>query len=44
MKFVGYYRLPPAYGGTRWIRYYNDALLVDTYSGEVIDVIYDIFW
>jgi hypothetical protein len=40
----GYYRLPPAYGGTRWIRYYNDALLVDTYSGEVIDVIYDFFW
>ena len=40
----GYYRLPPAYGGTRWIRYYNDALLVDTYSGEVIDVINDFFW
>src|SRR3546814_363794 len=40
----GYYRLPPAYGGTRWIRYYDDALLVDTYSGEVIDVIYDFFW
>ncbi|MDO9367833.1 MAG: RcnB family protein [Sphingopyxis sp.] len=40
----GYYRLPPAYGDTRWIRYYNDALLVDTYSGEVIDVINDFFW
>ena len=39
-----YYRLPPAYGGYRWVRYYNDALLVDIYSGEVIDVEYDIFW
>ncbi|WP_409574764.1 RcnB family protein [Sphingopyxis sp. PET50] len=33
-----------AYGGYRWVRYYNDALLVDTYSGEVVDVIYDFFW
>ncbi|MGN6498303.1 MAG: RcnB family protein [Tsuneonella sp.] len=40
----GYYRLPPAYGGLRWVRYYDDALLVDTYSGEVVDVIYDFFW
>jgi hypothetical protein len=40
----GYYRLPPAYGGYRWVRYYNDALLVDTYNGEVVDVIYDFFW
>lgn len=38
------YRLPPAYGPYRWIRYYDDALLVDTYSGEVVDVIYDFFW
>jgi hypothetical protein len=38
------YRLPPAYAGTRWIRYYNDALLVDTWTGEVFDVIYDFFW
>jgi hypothetical protein len=38
-----YYRLPPADGPYRWIRYYGDALLVDTYSGEVIDVIYDFF-
>lgn len=38
------YRLPPAYPGTRWIRYYNDVLLIDVYSGEVIDVIYDFFW
>ncbi len=38
------YRLPPAYGPYRWVRYYDDALLVDIYSGEVVDVIYDFFW
>ena len=38
------YRLPHAYPGTRWVRYYDDVLLVDTYTGEVIDVIYDFFW
>jgi hypothetical protein len=39
-----YYRLPPAEPGTRWVRYYNDVVLVDVYSGEVVDVIYDFFW
>ena len=39
-----YYRLPPAYGQYRWVRYYNDALLVDIRTGEVVDVEYDIFW
>ena len=38
------YRLPPAYAGTRWVRYYDDVLLVDMYTGEVVDVIYDFFW
>ncbi|KQN26359.1 hypothetical protein ASE86_09575 [Sphingomonas sp. Leaf33] len=38
------YRLPPAYGPYRWVRYYNDAMLVDIDSGQVVDVIYDIFW
>ncbi len=38
------YRLPPADGPYRWVRYYDDALLVDLYSGEVVDVIYDIFY
>jgi Ni/Co efflux regulator RcnB len=38
------YRLPYAPPGTRWIRYYNDALLVDTFTGEVVDVIRDFFW
>lgn len=39
-----YYRLPEVDGPYRWVRYYNDALLVDIYSGEVIDVIHDMFW
>ena len=38
------YRLPHAYPGTRWVRYYDDVLLVDLYTGEVIDVIHDFFW
>jgi len=38
------YRLPEAYGPYRWVRYYDDALLVDIYSGEVVDVINDFFW
>lgn len=38
------YRLPAAYGPYRWIRYYNDAVLVDVDSGEVVDSVYDLFW
>lgn len=38
------YRLPDVYGPYRWVRYYDDALLVNIYSGEVVDVIYDFFW
>ena len=38
------YRLPYAPFPYRWVRYYNDALLVDTYTGQVVDVIYDFFW
>jgi Ni/Co efflux regulator RcnB len=38
------YRLPAAPYGTQWVRYYDDVLLIDVYSGEVIDVIYDFFW
>jgi hypothetical protein len=38
------YRLPDAYGPYRWVRYYDDALLVDIYSGEVVDVINNFFW
>lgn len=39
-----YYRLPDAYGPYRWVRYYDDAVLVNIYTGEVEDVIYDFFW
>ena len=38
------YRLPEVYGPYRWVRYYEDVLLVNTYTGEVVDVIYDFFW
>ncbi len=38
------YRLPAVYGPYRWVRYYDDVLLVDIYSGEVVDVIHDFFW
>lgn len=38
------YRLPPADWPYRWVRYYDDALLVDTRSGVVVDVIPGIFW
>ena len=38
------YRLPAAPYGTQWVRYYNDVLLVDIYTGEVVDVIHDFFW
>jgi len=40
----GYYRLPPVYGPYRWVRYYNDALLIDIRYGTVVDTVYDIFW
>ncbi|MET0250682.1 MAG: RcnB family protein [Novosphingobium sp.] len=38
------YRLPAVDGSYRWVRYYDDVLLIDTYSGEVVDVVYDFFW
>jgi len=38
------YRLPYAPPGYRWIRYYDDLLLVDMWDGQVVDVVYDFFW
>lgn len=38
------YHLPPAWAPYHWVRYYDDALLVDTYTGQVVDVLYDFFW
>ena len=39
-----YYRLPQAYGPYRWVRYWDDALLIDLRTGRVVDVVYGIFW
>lgn len=38
------YRLPPAHGAQRWIRYGNDVLLVNTRNGRVLRVIPGFFW
>lgn len=38
------YRLPEAYGPYRWVRYFDDAMLVDIRTGRVVDVVYDIFY
>jgi hypothetical protein len=38
------YRLPPVDWPLRWVRYYDDALLVDVTTGEVLDVIPNFFW
>ena len=38
------YRLPDVWGPYRWVRYYDDVLLVDVYTGQVVDVIHDFFW
>ncbi len=39
-----FYHLPPVWGPYRWVRYYNDCLLVDVDTGQVVDVIYNVFW
>ena len=38
------YRLPYAPMGYVWVRYWNDAMLVDTWTGTVVDVIPGFFW
>lgn len=38
------YDLPYAPWPYEWVRYYDDALLVNVYTGEVADVIHDFFW
>lgn len=38
------YRLPPAYGPYRWVRYFDDVALVDLRTGEIVDIIYSFFW
>ena len=41
---AGMYGLPYPPPGAAWVRYYNDAILIDTYTGTVIDVIPGFFW
>jgi Ni/Co efflux regulator RcnB len=36
--------LPPPPPGARWVRYGSDALLIDDYTGEIIQVVYGIFY
>ncbi|HEU0066242.1 MAG TPA: RcnB family protein [Sphingomonas sp.] len=38
------YRLPGVRGGQRWVRHYDDVLLVDTRRGVVLDVMRGFFW
>lgn len=38
------YRLPPVRGAQRWVRHYNDVILVDTRRGIVLDVIRGFYW
>lgn len=38
------YRLPPVRGAYRWVRHYDDVLLVDMRRGMVVDVMRGFFW
>lgn len=38
------YRLPPAGYNQRWVRHYDDVLLVDVRRGYVVRVIRNFFW
>ncbi len=38
------YRLPPAGFNQRWVRHYDDVLLVDVRRGHVVRVIRNFFW
>jgi Ni/Co efflux regulator RcnB len=40
----GQYRLPPAAYGSRWVRHYDDVLLVNVGTGRVLQVINGFFW
>ncbi|MFT3965582.1 MAG: RcnB family protein [Sphingobium sp.] len=40
----GRYRLPPATGTNRWVRHYDDALLVNVRTGRVVQVINGFYW
>ncbi|CUS43688.1 MAG: RcnB family protein [Pseudomonadota bacterium] len=38
------YRLPQVGYNQRWVRHYNDVLLIDTRRGVVVDVIRNFYW
>lgn len=38
------YRLPQPPGNARWVRHYDDVVLVNLRSGRVLDVIHGFFW
>lgn len=38
------YRLPPARGNMRWVRHYDDVLLVNVRTGRVVEVHRNFFW
>ena len=40
----GRYRLPRPGYNQRWVRHYNDVLLIDTRRGYVVDVIRNFYW
>ena len=40
----GYYRLPPAFPGTRWVRVGVDALLIDLRAGVVVRAVRGLYW
>lgn len=40
----GRYRLPAASGPLRWVRHYDDALLVNVRTGRVVRVINGFYW
>lgn len=40
----GYYSLPQVGWPYQWVRYYNDALLIDVRDGRVVDAIQSFFW
>lgn len=40
----GRYRLPAAVGPNRWVRHYDDALLVNVRTGRVVRVINGFYW
>ncbi len=40
----GYYRLPPPFPGTRWVRVGFDALLIDLRAGVVVSAVRGLYW